>query len=112
MSCKQYLSLKGRLNRMRYFPLFLLIGIILDMINPTTQHLGNIYLFDISVIVTIVSIIIGLYITILRLHDLERPGTHVLLLLIPLYNLYLLLVLLFDKGTDGPNKYGKDPTNL
>jgi uncharacterized membrane protein YhaH (DUF805 family) len=41
-----------------------------------------------------------------RLHDLDRPGTHYWPLLIPFYNIYLMLVLFFKKGTEGPNRYG------
>ena len=48
-------------------------------------------------------------ITVKRLHDLDRPGWHFWLFMIPLYNFYLGLVLLFKKGTDGPNEYGHDP---
>lgn len=48
-------------------------------------------------------------ITIKRLHDLDRPGWHGLLFLIPLYNLYLSCVLLFVKGTEGANQFGADP---
>lgn len=44
-----------------------------------------------------------------RLHDLCRPGSHVLLMFVPLLGLYLSLVLLFKKGTTGPNRYGDDP---
>jgi uncharacterized membrane protein YhaH (DUF805 family) len=44
-----------------------------------------------------------------RLHDLERPGIQSLLLLVPLYNLYMLGVLLFQRGTRGKNRYGSDP---
>lgn len=44
-----------------------------------------------------------------RLHDLDRPGTHYWLLLVPFYNIYLGLLLLFKKGTEGPNRYGEDP---
>ena len=48
-------------------------------------------------------------VSIRRLHDLNRPGSHALLLFLPFYNIYLQLVLLFKKGTDGPNPYGPDP---
>ena len=41
-----------------------------------------------------------------RRHDLSRPGYQ---LLIPLYNLYLLWLLFFKRGTPGPNQYGDDP---
>ena len=51
----------------------------------------------------------GICITIKRLHDLERPAWHWLLLMVPIYNIYLGLVLLFKKGTEGPNEFGPDP---
>ena len=44
-----------------------------------------------------------------RFHDLNRPGIHFLLLLIPIYGLYISLLLLFKKGTEGPNEFGADP---
>ncbi len=44
-----------------------------------------------------------------RLHDLDRPGIHYGLLLVPIYDLYLVLVLFLRKGTSGPNRYGPDP---
>jgi uncharacterized membrane protein YhaH (DUF805 family) len=46
---------------------------------------------------------------VMRLHDLGRPGWHYWLCLVPLYNLYLALLLLFQQGTTGPNAYGEDP---
>ena len=44
-----------------------------------------------------------------RLHDLGRPGAHYWLLLVPFYNLYLALQMLFRKGIEGPNAFGPDP---
>ncbi|MDA0329416.1 MAG: DUF805 domain-containing protein [Gemmatimonadetes bacterium] len=48
-------------------------------------------------------------VTIKRLHDLDRPSWHWWLLMVPFYNLYLGFVLLFSKGTEGPNEFGRDP---
>lgn len=44
-------------------------------------------------------------ITVKRFHDLDKPGTHYWLLLIPIYNIYLECQLLFKRGVAGPNKY-------
>ncbi len=44
-------------------------------------------------------------VTIRRLHDLDRPGSHWWLLFVPLYNIYLEFVLWFKRGTDGPNRF-------
>lgn len=48
-------------------------------------------------------------ITVKRLHDLGRPGWHVLLMAIPIYNIYLGLTLIFARGEEGDNEYGPDP---
>lgn len=51
----------------------------------------------------------GVCVTIKRLHDLGRPAWHWLLFIIPIYNIYLGFILVFQKGTDGPNEFGPDP---
>jgi uncharacterized membrane protein YhaH (DUF805 family) len=51
----------------------------------------------------------NVFLVIRRLHDLGKPGTHGWLLLVPMYNIYLQLILVFAKGVDGQNQYGPDP---
>ena len=51
----------------------------------------------------------GIAITMKRLHDLDRPGWHVFLLAIPIYNFFLGWKLISVIGTDGDNWYGPDP---
>ncbi len=41
-----------------------------------------------------------------RLHDMDRPGTDVIFIMVPIYNLYLYYLLFFSEGTAGPNRYG------
>ena len=48
-------------------------------------------------------------VTVKRLHDIDRPGWHWFLLAIPLYNIYLGFKLLFERGTQGDNRFGPDP---
>lgn len=45
-----------------------------------------------------------------RMHDIERSAMYYWLLFIPLYNIYLGLLLLFKPGTRGSNEYGPDPS--
>jgi uncharacterized membrane protein YhaH (DUF805 family) len=49
------------------------------------------------------------FIAVRRLHDLGKPGWHYWLFFVPLYNIYLGLVLLFTRGVTGTNEYGPDP---
>ena len=44
-----------------------------------------------------------------RVHDLDRPWWFILLMVIPLLNIWLLIDIHFTKGTTGINRYGRDP---
>ena len=48
-------------------------------------------------------------VTIRRLHDMDTTGWAALLWFVPLASMFLLAMLLFARGTDGPNKYGQPP---
>lgn len=106
-------STQGRANRSWY-----LWHIILDDLAMFTAGIGLIVLSVVTGVPFFILPAIGVFvagfwagvcITIKRLHDLERPSWHWWLLLVPIYNMYLGLVLLFQKGTDGPNEFGIDP---
>ena len=106
-------SPQGRANRAWYFwhillDDFVVLGLMITMI-VVTAIMGNPFL-----VIPMVGVILGgiwaaISITVKRLHDLGRPGWHFLLLGVPIYNLYLGLVLLFKRGTWGSNEYGPDP---
>ncbi|MCI0452350.1 MAG: DUF805 domain-containing protein [Candidatus Latescibacteria bacterium] len=53
--------------------------------------------------------VVNAFLVVRRLHDLGKPGAHGWLLLVPMYSIYLQLVLLFAKGVEGHNQYGPDP---
>jgi len=44
-----------------------------------------------------------------RLHDLDRPGTHYIFVLVPVYGSVVGAELLLRKGTAGANRFGEDP---
>lgn len=102
-------SARGRLNRARYFVYMIVINILVGIINGITMTTKSAGVLTIGAIIILALSIVDILIVIKRLHDLDRPGIHVLLLLVPLYNIYLALVLLFKKGSEGPNRYGEDP---
>lgn len=51
----------------------------------------------------------SLAVAVRRLHDQERTGTWVLLAIVPILGALILLVLMAQAGTPGPNRYGADP---
>lgn len=104
-----FFSASGRLNRARYFGYMVVLNILVGIISGITQTTGSAAVLAIGGILMIALWIVDILIVIKRFHDLDRPGIHVLFLLIPLYNIYIGLLLLFKKGTEGPNKYGEDP---
>ena len=44
-----------------------------------------------------------------RFHDIDRSGYFWFALFIPIYNIYLWILLLFLRGTRGQNRFGADP---
>ena len=108
-------SMEGRYNRARYFWTVFVLSLVLYVVclvlgraigsaggTPATGAV-------LSLLITIPGTVIIAFQYVKRLHDLDRPGSHYWLFLIPFYNIYLGLVLLFKKGTEGANKYGPDP---
>lgn len=105
-------SYKGRINRSKYLLFLFGLSIISFTVSVILEMGDNIAVTIIAIILSIVLSVKTICVEIERLHDIERPGIHVLLLLIPFYNIYLKLVLLFKKGTEGSNEYGKDPLEV
>jgi uncharacterized membrane protein YhaH (DUF805 family) len=108
-----FFSMRGRHNRATYF--WSQFGIVV-LVYGATFSAGFARLLPtgksataIWYAVLLVGNVLSALQIVRRLHDLDRPGTHYWFLLIPLYDLYLVLVLLFTKGTSGPNRYGADP---
>lgn len=111
-------SMEGRYNRAKYFWITLAITVVAQIIGigiglavgssggdpRTAGAIGLIVGIGIAVVVAFQAV--------KRLHDLDRPGTHYWLLLIPLYNIYFGFVLLFKEGTKGQNQYGPDPLTV
>ena len=103
-------SFDGRANRARYFWHVFLDDFIIAAASGSLVLVAG----ETLAALPLVGLILGgawaaTAVTVRRLHDLDRPGWHFFLFLIPFYNFYLALVLLFAKGTPGDNDYGSDP---
>lgn len=104
----RYFSTTGRLNRKPYILRSILLSILAIICSALLDTATSI-LIIIGCIGVIACVISGIMVTVRRLHDLNMSGWWYLLLWIPFVNFIFSLVLLFKKGTDGPNSYGPDP---
>ena len=108
-------SMEGRYNRAKYFWTVLAISVVVQVISYGIGYAIGSSGGDpatggaVGFIIGIVGAVICAFQVVKRLHDLDRPGTHYWLFLIPIYNIYFGLLILFKKGTEGENQYGPDP---
>ena len=109
------LSMEGRFNRSKYvvtaavvtaitYAIAFAIGLVMAVLG-----LGEDLAGVVGGVVGVMGQIVLAIVCVKRLHDLDRPGWHFWLLLVPLYNIYLSFVVLFGKGTEGSNQFGADP---
>ena len=109
------LSMRGRLNRGRYlwtsFGIWVgmyAAAIALGLVAGLTNMDDRLVLTG-SLGVTLAATILAALQAVKRLHDLDRPGAHYWLLLVPVYNMYLTFLLFLRPGTEGSNDFGADP---
>lgn len=119
----QLFSLHGRSNRARYIwhtlldglvvaaLLFLIFGGALGGLSMGGGPLTVLFAVLAAWMVLIAAFAAELCITVRRLHDLNRSGWQWLLSFVPFVNLYIWILLIFEPGTQGPNRYGPDPLN-
>jgi uncharacterized membrane protein YhaH (DUF805 family) len=108
-------SLKGRMSRQQYvlgslgislvtYALAFAVGFAAGMAGVGEEGAGALgFIIGAAGAVAMACLVVR------RLHDVGKPGWHYWLFFVPLYNIYLGLVLLFTKGATGANEYGPDP---
>ena len=102
----------GRIGRLNYFLGGLsLYGAIIAafLVMSIARAIGEIVSFPfvlMYIAVAIGALVIGVSLSIRRLHDMDQSGWLVLLSFIPLVNIAVILILLFKEGTPGANQYG------
>lgn len=114
----KYADFKGRARRNEYW-MYVLFNTIITLIcyaligigavaeSGLIGGLGLILLYGTGLALLIPSLAVAVR----RLHDTNRSGWFLLLILIPLIGFIVLLVFLVTEGTRGPNNYGPDPKN-
>ena len=101
-------TMKGRFNRAKYIWSNLLISTLLFVFYGLIIETKGI-----SQVLFVILFIISLYINFCfmakRFHDFGKSGKNIIGLFIPLYGFFLSALLMFRKGQEGTNKYGKNP---
>lgn len=110
-----FFTSKGRLNRKSYIYRNFFMSFVLNIIRIVLAVLAA-YIDSLELLFTVLLYVLGIFgfaasIMILtrRLHDLDKSGWWMLLLIVPLVNIFFYIYILFFKGTEGPNRYGDDP---
>jgi uncharacterized membrane protein YhaH (DUF805 family)/Tfp pilus assembly major pilin PilA len=108
----RFFDLNSRIGRLRYLAYGLglaLLGtlgiLVCAVLAKVTATLG----FAAGGVIYIGWIVMSIAFGVRRLHDLDKSGWWVLLMLVPLVNLLLVLYMLFAGGSDGENRFGPVP---
>lgn len=105
-----FFSPSSRINRLRYwahgalfaiafYAILAVGGALMAFVSP---YVG----VPIMAVAYIGLMVFSVIVMIQRLHDLNKTGWMWLLALVPFANIYLLIILIFFKGTPGRNNYG------
>lgn len=114
----KYADFNGRARRNEYW-MFVLFNFIITLIVYALIGVGiaidsSILVLCSYILLLVVSLVLfipGFAVAVRRLHDTNRSGWFLLLLLIPFIGFIILIVFLITEGTRGPNIYGPDPKN-
>lgn len=101
---KKGFIIEGRANRKECWS-FLLGNILLDFVLILLSMVVPV-LVVLHMILVIAAIVPSLTLSIRRLHDLDKSGWWMLLVLVPITNFVLCIFLFFIRGTTGDNRFG------
>jgi uncharacterized membrane protein YhaH (DUF805 family) len=93
-----------RIGRLDYFLWILLVAIIDNII---LWSIENVWVY---IIILLITVSLNLWAASLRFRDLNKKPVNAFQLLIPIYNIYIQIILLFTKGDEGRNEYGVNPS--
>ncbi|HSC68574.1 MAG TPA: DUF805 domain-containing protein [Cellvibrio sp.] len=106
----KFFSPSSRINRLRYWAhgaLFAIAFYALIAVGAALMTLVSPFVgVPILVVAYIGLIVFSVIVMIQRLHDLNKTGWMSLLAFVPIANIYLIVLLIFFKGTPGRNNYG------
>ena len=101
-------TFSSRSSRSEYW-WWMLAGILFQIICTIIAVLGNV---GVAAIFPILLVLPTATMIVRRLHDLEKSGWWVLIVLIPLIGILYLIYLFIQEGDMNENMYGSVPTNI
>ena len=94
----------ARIGRLDYFLWISIVGILGNLISFSMENIWVLLI----IILTVAGL--NLCAASLRFQDLNKKPVNAFQLLIPIYNIYIQIILLFTKGDEGRNEYGVNPS--
>ena len=101
-------TFSGRSSRSEYW-WWILAGILFQIICTIIAVLGNV---GVAAIFPILLVLPTTTMMVRRLHDFEKSGWWLLIVLIPLIGILYLIYLFIQEGDMNENIYGRVPTNI
>lgn len=105
---QHYCDFSGRASRSEYW-WFALFTLILSVIIQAFGVISSDVSLYLSAIVNLALFLPGLSLDVRRLHDINKSGWYILLVLIPIVGLIILLVWFCKESEMQPNQYGPVP---
>jgi len=106
---KKYFNFKDRASRSEYWYFqLLLFPIFIWSQFPSDDN----QILVIQLVLTFGLIIPGISSGVRRFHDKDKSGWFILISIIPIIGTIIIMIMLSDKGTEGPNRFGKYPLKL
>ncbi len=109
LALKKYAIFNGRSRRMEYWAFNLVNLLILSVLGAVDYMTGTLRL---SPIFALAVLIPTLSVTVRRLHDTNRSGGWLLILLVPILGELLFLIYMLLEGKRARNQYGPDPKGI
>jgi uncharacterized membrane protein YhaH (DUF805 family) len=104
---ERFAQFTGRAGRAEFW-WFTLANFIVSLILSLLGQ-ASIVFYVLSAIYSLAVLIPSLAVGIRRLHDTNRSGWWLLIILVPLAGIIILIVFMATEGTPGPNNYGPPP---
>ncbi len=100
-------STEGRIGRCEYFIVIIVSNLIHAYLETVAQGMGHQSNGTAMLFIgaTVALVIVNICAIVKRFHDINRSGMHLFFLSVPLYNIYLSLLLLFQGRVTGSNRF-------